>query len=134
MIEKVSSASPVRLQTSSRLKKSFERVKAQVDVDLLHFRRDLITLLGATSDVEGLSVLQRCCAASCMLKVGFESLYMNAALLLQWVKSLVISGFQCNFKRNHLVSRIKSDANTERDCGWGRMPDKVVDRVMHSLT
>lgn len=89
----------MRLQTSSRLKKSFERVKAQVDVDLLHFRRDLITLLGATSDVEGLSVLQRCRAASCMLKVVLESLYMNAALLLQWVKSLVISGLRCNLQK-----------------------------------
>lgn len=59
VVEKVSSASPVRLHTSSRLKKSFERVKAQVDVDLLHFRRDLVTLLGSTSDEEGLSVLQR---------------------------------------------------------------------------
>ena len=97
VIEKVSSASPVRLQTSSRLKKSFERVKAQVDVDLLHFRRDLITLLGATSDEEGLSVLQRCCAASCMLGVVFESLYMDAALLLQWMKSLVNFGLWCHF-------------------------------------
>ena len=59
VMEKVSPASPFRLQTSSRLKKSFERVKAQVDVDLLHFRRDLVNLLGSATDEEGLSVLQR---------------------------------------------------------------------------
>ena len=59
VMEKMSSASPVRLQTSSRLKRSFERVKAQVDVDLLHFRRDLVVLLGSTTDVEGTAVLRR---------------------------------------------------------------------------
>jgi hypothetical protein len=58
-MEKMSLASPVRLQTSSRLKRSFERVKAQVDVDLLHFRRDLVVLLGSTTDEEGTSVLRR---------------------------------------------------------------------------
>jgi hypothetical protein len=58
-MEKVSLASPVRLQTSSRLKRSFERVKAQVDVDLLHFRRDLVIVLGSTTDEEGTSVLRR---------------------------------------------------------------------------
>ena len=58
-MEKGSEASPMRLHHSSRLKRSFERVKAQVDIDLLHFRRDLVTLLGTVSDEEGMCVLPR---------------------------------------------------------------------------
>ena len=49
----------MRLHHSSRLRRSFERVKAQVDIDLLHFRRDLVTLLGTISDEEGMCVLPR---------------------------------------------------------------------------
>ena len=59
VMEKSSAASPMRLHHSSRLRRSFERVKAQVDIDLLHFRRDLVTLLGTISDEEGMCVLPR---------------------------------------------------------------------------
>ena len=77
-MERVSTASPVSLQTSSRLRKSFERVKAQVDVDLLHFRRELFTQLGSPSDAEGLFVLQRCQPASC---TDFDSRLGSQAML-----------------------------------------------------
>lgn len=52
---------------NQRLRKSFERVKAQVDLDLLHFRKDVAALL-QQDDSQSQDVLERCSsppAASC---------------------------------------------------------------------
>jgi hypothetical protein len=62
VLEKAAPSSPHSLVASQRLKKSFERVKAQVDLDLLQFHKDVSASL--RDGQQGRDLLDRCTACS----------------------------------------------------------------------
>lgn len=60
-MEKGGSASPTTANAKQRLRKSFGVVKAQVDIDLLQYRKDAAALLDrAGSPREDQELLQEC--------------------------------------------------------------------------